>query len=371
MGIYITSGTSLLPDGLSVDDIIHGRIPDVHLPADPSHLPNILGERCIDETAFAMPRMDKIVRRVANAQSRWVLYTGIKTWENSIGDRFSPEQRGLFIGLGTSDADDSSTPIAFDAKDDEDYVVKALVETPPLMGLTLLNTSTASHLSQHLDITGDNGFFSPHVDAGGNALLEGYYSIKEKRSQFVLCGGGSQKISTWYYLAYENLIKGVPWIPAEAASFITLHEDSHHADSEISQVFRTLLLHRDHVGRLLAWMSGEKMSEEKVSEENSSPAQIIHVGKITDEFTAQVYDTFPSAAQFNLDKALGYCGSAAPFVAINLAIEIHKKGTAIDNVSRNARSQHSSGLTWILVHGLENQCTAILLRMGMLNGGEQ
>ncbi|WP_340617270.1 hypothetical protein [Xenorhabdus entomophaga] len=361
MGIYITSGTSLLPDGLSMDDIIHGRVQDVQLPASPSHLPNILGERCIDETAFSMPRMDKIVRRVANAQSRWVLYTGIKTWESSIGDRFSPEQRGLFIGLGTSDADDSSTPIAFDAKDDEDYVARALIETPPLMGLTLLNTSTASHLSQHLDITGDNGFFSPHVDAGGNALLEGYYSIKEKRSQFVLCGGGSQKISTWYYLAYEHLIKGVSWIPAEAASFITLHEDSHHADSEVSQVFRTLLHHRDHVGRLLAWMS----------EENRLPAQIIHVGKITDEFTARVYDTFPSAAQFNLDNALGYCGAAAPFVAINLAIEIHKKGTAIDNVNRHARSQYSSGLAWILVHGLENQCTAILLRMGMLNGGEQ
>ncbi|MDC9597285.1 hypothetical protein [Xenorhabdus anantnagensis] len=360
MGIYITSGMSLLPDGLSIDDIIHGKIQEAHLSNRSPHLPNILGERCIDETSFVMPRMDKIVRRVANAQSRWVLYTGIETWENSFGDEFPPEQRGLFIGLGTSDADDSSIPIAFDAENDEDYVSRALIETPPLMGLTLLNTSTASHLSQHLDITGDNGFFSPHVDAGGNAFLEGYYSIKEARSQFVLCGGGSQKISTWYYLSYERLIKDVPWIPAEAASFITLHEDSHHADGEVSQVFRTTLHNRDQVGRLLTWMSGE----------NRLPAQIIHVGKTKAEFTAQVDDMLPSALQFHLDKAMGYCGAAAPFVAINLLIEMHKKGLAIDNVNQNARCQHSSDLAWILVHGLDNQCIAILLRMGMFNGGE-
>ncbi|CDM92108.1 beta-ketoacyl synthase N-terminal-like domain-containing protein [Xenorhabdus bovienii] len=365
MGIYIASGVSLLPDGLNMDNLIQGNIAAAERSDSSLHLPNIIGERLISDKAFVMPRMDKIVRRVANAQSRWVLYSGIKTWESSTGDKISPEQRGLFIGLGTSDADDDILPIAFDAQDDESYVSRALVETPPLMGLALLNTSTASHLSQHLNIQGDNGFFSPHVDAGGNALLEGYYSIKEKRSQWVLCGGGSQKISPWYYLAYERLIKNTPWLPAEAAAFITLHEDVHNADGEILRFERSFLhntaFHNNNpYQRFLT----------ELTEENLSPCQIIHVGKATDGFIALASDTFPDAIQFYLDKTMGYSGPAAPFIAINLAIDMHKKGISVDNVNRNFIRPLPPSLVLVVVHGLENQCIAILLRMGMPKEGE-
>ncbi|MDC9594861.1 hypothetical protein [Xenorhabdus sp. IM139775] len=355
MGIYITSGVSLLPDGLNMDNLINGTIKPARLSGHTPHLPNIIGERFIEEGAFVMPPTDKMIRRAAHAQSQWVLYTGIKTWENSNGEAFSPEQRGLFIGMGTSDADNNAYLIAADTTDDESYVSKALVETPPLMGLVLLNTSTASQLSQHLNICGDNVFFSPHVDAGGQALLEGYYSLKENRSQFALCGGNGQKISPWYYLAYERLIKDMAWFPAEAASFITLHGDNQQADHEIVHVYRMTSQNSHQYARFLS----------EVNAWNLPPDQIIHVGKTEDPFTTQAYDTFPEALQFNLDKAVGYTGAAAPFIAVNLALAMAKKGVAVDNVNLNLIRQQLPRLTLVLAHGLENQCIAVLLRMGL------
>ncbi|PHM62433.1 hypothetical protein [Xenorhabdus ishibashii] len=355
MAIYITRGSSLLPDGLNMADIIHGNIKEADLSDNTLRFPHIIGERFIKEGDFVMPSMDKMIRRTAHEQSQWVLYTGIKTWENSIGEYFPPEQRGLFIGLGTSDADNNSYLIASDTKDDKDYVSRALVETPPLMGLTLLNTSTASHLSQHLDIIGDNAFFSPHVDAGGHALLEGYYSLKEKRCQFALCGGNAQKISTWYYLAYEHLIGDTPWLPAEAASFITLHEDSRNADSEVTYVNRMIIHNSKQYSCFLS----------QVSTSDVSPQQIIHVGKVDNESISLTHGIFPDAIQFNLDKAIGYTGPAASFIAINLAIEMHQKTLSVDNVHSNLISQQPSSLVLILVHGLEKQCIAVLLRMKM------
>lgn len=355
MGIYITKGSSLLPDSLCMNDIIHGNIKEAHLPDNRLCLPHIIGERCIKEDDFVMPSMDKMIRRAAHGQSQWVLYTGIKTWENSIGEKFLPEHRGLFIGLGISDADNNSYLIASDTKDDKDYVSRALVETPPLMGLTLLNTSTASHLSQHLGIIGDNAFFSPHVDAGGHALLEGYYSIKDKRSQFALCGGNAQKISEWYYLAYERLISDTPWLPAEAASFVSLHGDRQNADGEIIYANRMIIYDSNQYTRFLS----------KVSTTGLSPHQIIHVGKVDSKHLSLTHDIFPDALQFNLDKAIGYTGPAASFIATNLAIEMHEKTLSIDNTHSNLISQQSSPLVLILVHGLEKQCIAVLLRMGM------
>lgn len=355
MKIYITRGISLLPDSLNINDIIHGNIKKADLSDNKLRLPHITGERFIKERDFVMPSMDKMIRRTAHEQSQWVLYTGIKTWENSIGENFPPDQRGLFIGLGTSDADNNFYLIASDTKDDKDYVSRALVETPPLMGLALLNTSTASHLSQHLGITGDNAFFSPHIDAGGHALLEGYYSIKEKRCQFALCGGNAQKISTWYYLAYERLIGDTPWLPAEAASFITLHGDSQNADGEITYANRMIINDSNQYTRFLS----------KIITSGLSPHQIIHVGNVGSEYISSTHDVFPDAIQFNLDKAIGYTGPAASFIAINLAIEMYQKTVGVDNTHSNLIYQQLSPLVLILVHGLEKQCIAVLLRMRM------
>ncbi len=355
MGIYITGGVSLLSDDLSMDNIIDGTVKEARLSGNTLHLPNIIGERFIQAGTFIMPPVDKMIRRSAHAQSQWILYTGIKTWENSIGARFSPEQRGLFIGLGTSDSDNDVYCIASDTKDEESYVSRALVELPPLLGLTLLNTSTASQLSQHLDIRGDNAFFSPHVDSGGQALLEGYYSLKEQRSQFALCGGNSQKISPWYYLAYERLIKDRPWLPVEAASFIALHNESQKADSEITHVYRMTCQNRHQYARFLSAVRAWDLP----------PEQIIQVGKTERGFTALIEDFFPDVLQFNLDKAIGYTGAAAAFIAVNLAIEMDKKGLMVDNVNLNLTRRQPYRVALILVHGLENQCIAILLRMGM------
>ncbi|OTA19025.1 hypothetical protein Xbed_02720 [Xenorhabdus beddingii] len=360
MGIYITGGVSLLPDSLNMDNIIHGTIKKARRSDSARFFPNITGERFIEEGDFVMPPMDKMIRRSIHAQSQWILYTGIKTWENSIGEDFSPEQRGLFIGLGTSDADNNAYLIASDAQDEESYVSRALVETPPLMGLALLNTSTASQLSQHLNIRGDNVFFSPHVDSGGQALLEGYYSLREKRSQFALCGGNGQKISPWYYLAYERLMKDMPWLPAEAAAFIALHGDSRQAESEIAHVYRMTCRDSHQYAHFMA----------EISAWGLPPDQIIQVGKTEDNFTTLAYDAFPRALQFNLDKAMGYTGAAAPFIAVNLAIEMEKKGIGIDNVNLNLTCQQPHRLVLVLVQGLENQCIAILLRMGMTKGEE-
>ncbi|MBC8946347.1 MULTISPECIES: hypothetical protein [Xenorhabdus] len=358
MAIYITGGCTLLPDNLSMSNIIDGNIKGAVLSGNTPHLPQIIGERFIREGDFVMPAVDKIIRRASHPQSQWVLYTGIKTWEKGIGEHFPPEQRGLFLGLGTTDADNNAYFIASDAKNDGDYVSRSLVERPPLMGLMLLNTSTASHLSQHLNIMGDNAFFSPQVDAGGHALLEGYYSIKEKRSQFVLCGGNAQKISAWYYLAYERLIGNTPWLPAEAASFTALHHDDRNADSELVYVNRTIIHSSHHYQHFLSQALNA-----------GSPYQIIHVGRLEHDAIPLTYAIFPEAVQFHLDKAIGYTGPAAVFIASNLAIELHQKSLVLDNTHTHIQTrltcQQASPKVLILVHGLEKQCIAVLLDMNM------
>lgn len=343
MTVYLTRGVNLLPQSLKLDDLYQTNIST-----------NSRLIRAIDENNYQLPTVDKMVKRVSNAQSRWLLWTGINSWNSSLAQEVQPEQRGLFLGLGTSDADDTVNPVAFDANTTEDYINQVTTQMQPMIGLTLLNSSSASHLAQHLDIQGDNGFFSPHSDAGATALIEGYYSIFEKHVKLALCGGGSQKISTWYKLSYARLFDKYKQLSvSEAASFVNLHTNANHADAKISHVQRTFIRHENDYYRLF----------ESLRNKASHITQVIHAG-----LASQIYQQFddlqsffPNVYQFNIDRQLGYVGPASAFIALNLAIRLKQNHLIVKNINEiESQSINSDMNTLIVIHS-ESSCIAVLV----------
>ena len=347
MTVYLTQGVSLLPQSLTLENLYQKYFPS-----------NIQSIKYISENDYKLPIVDKMVRRVSNAQSRWLLYAGINSWELNLAQKVQPHERGLFLGLSTSDSDDTIDPVAFDAKCTEDYVNQATTQMQPMIGLTLLNSSTASHLAQHLDIQGENAFFSPHSDAGAMALIEGYYSIYEKRNRLALCGGGSQKISTWYKLSYARLFdKYKSFSLSESASFVTLHTNATQADAKISYVQRTFICHKEDYHRLF--------KSEKIKTANIT--QVIHAG-----LASQIYNPFyelqlffPNVYQFNIDYQLGYTGPASAFLALNLAIRLKQNRLIVNNIN-NIDNQHiNSDMTTLIIIHSESSCVAILVNFNM------
>lgn len=347
MTVYLTRGANLLPQALKLDDLYKTNLTS-----------NAQSVRSIDEGNYQLPTVDKMVKRVSNAQSRWLLWTGINSWDLSLAQEVRPEQRGLFLGLGTSDADDTIDPVAFDANTTDDYINQVTTQMQPMIGLTLLNSSSASHLAQHLDIQGDNGFFSPHSDAGAIALIEGYYSIFEKHAKLALCGGGSQKISTWYKLSYAKLLDKYKQLTlSEAASFVTLHSNANYADAKISHVQRTFIHHKNDYYRLF----------ESLKNRASHITQVIHAG-----LASQIYQQFddlqlffPNVYQFNIDRQLGYVGPASAFIALNLAIKLKQNQLIVRNINEIESQNINSDMNTLIVIHSDSSCIAVLVNFNI------
>ena len=103
------------------------------------------------------------------------------------------------------DCDNDDHPIDFDGSR-QDYADRLLHDTKPLIVLTLLNSSAGSHISELTGISGVNAMFSPMADAGAQALIEAYFSIKEFKCKDALVAAGSQKVTPWYCLTYRELL---------------------------------------------------------------------------------------------------------------------------------------------------------------------
>jgi len=112
------------------------------------------------------------------------------------------EDIGFFAGMGMVDyrIEDLMPAIvkSMDEQGDVDhgaFYSEAYREIYPLWPLSMLNNISFCQVAIHLDIRGENIVFSPHADSGAQALVEGVKTVIEKKSQVVLAGGVSEKVS--------------------------------------------------------------------------------------------------------------------------------------------------------------------------------
>jgi 3-oxoacyl-[acyl-carrier-protein] synthase II len=119
-------------------------------------------------------------------------------------DRAQPrrEEIGFFAGMGMVDyrIEDLLPGVANSldpegALDYEAFFVRGYQTIYPLWPLSMLNNIGFCQVAIHLDIRGENTVFSPHADSGAQAVAEGMNALLEGRSQVVLAGGVSEKIS--------------------------------------------------------------------------------------------------------------------------------------------------------------------------------
>ncbi|QCT19980.1 hypothetical protein FEM41_10095 [Jejubacter calystegiae] len=346
MKVYVSEGATLLPPCFCIEDIAN-EYPLMLQRNDGG----MFIENKISDSDFQLSNVDKTVKRISNHQSRWLLHSGIETWNSSsIGELVSPEQRGLFLGLGTCDSDDKITPLGFSEKDTKSYVATALTNLQPTIGLTLLNTSSASQLAQHLDIQGDNAFFSPHSDAGATALIEGFHSVYHQKSKVALCGGASQKISEWFYLSYEKALRERNCLNlTEASAFILLHNNVEQASAHLSQIRRSVIHDQAQYQHFL----------KQYHHTACNSLTLIHTGPGCGnyDFLDPKGNVFSDTPAIQLEQHLGYSGAASVFLAINYAIHRHNRC----KVSAGVRPPALVDQVLIINHGLYGNCAAMML----------
>lgn len=346
MKVYVTEGTMLLPQCFCIEDIANENL----LMPQRNNGDTFI-ENKIADSDFQLSHVDKTVKRISNHQSRWLLHSGIETWKSTfIGELVPPEQRGLFLGLGTSDSDDKITPVGFSENDKKSYVATALTNLQPTIGLTLLNTSSASQLAQYLDIRGDNAFFSPHSDAGAAALIEGFYSVYHQKSKIALCGGASQKISEWFYLSYEKALRERNCLTlTEASTFILLHNNVEQSSGHLSQMRRAVIHDQTQYQHFLKQYCNTAYNS----------LTLLHTGPGCSnyDFREPKGNIFANTPAIQLEQHLGYSGAASVFLAINYAIHRHHRCKA----SAGVQPPTLVDQVLIINHGLYGNCAAMML----------
>jgi 3-oxoacyl-[acyl-carrier-protein] synthase II len=113
-----------------------------------------------------------------------------------------PDEMGLFAGMGMVDYHvDDLLPAVVKSRDDlgnlsyDRFYAQGFQEIYPLWPLAMLNNVAFCQIALSLDIRGENAVFSPHADAGTQALAEGMAAILEQRARVVLAGGVSETLS--------------------------------------------------------------------------------------------------------------------------------------------------------------------------------
>ncbi|AJR06553.1 hypothetical protein C9J03_20710 [Photobacterium gaetbulicola] len=280
------------------------------------------------DTDLKKIEVSRIVRKTSEKQSRWVIENSVNSWRMHFGEQSGGERAGLFLGLGTVDCDDDGAQISFRG-DYNQLAREGLSQIKPLSGLTLLNSTTASHIAERLQITGANGVYSPHADAGGNAFAEAYFNLTENRCDVALVSGGSQKITPWYFLAYQSDLSGVSaqaWCPAEAVATVLLSQSPQSAEGVLLSVHRGFSANFQPSDYLLDQIALQ-LAQSRDGTSAEKPMQIIHVGlpEQAQKMVAPLSRFFPGAHQLLLDTVIGTTGPAGAAIGVNLALEILKR----------------------------------------------
>jgi len=115
---------------------------------------------------------------------------------------FAAEDIGFFVGMGMVDHDlERLMPAIAHSVDGAGHFDGAAFYSGayqaihPLFILSLLNNVSFCQAAIEIDIRGENAVFSPHADAGAQAIAEGVRTVAEGRARVVLAGGVSEKIT--------------------------------------------------------------------------------------------------------------------------------------------------------------------------------
>lgn len=313
--IYIKSGKSLLPGVKQISSVLQGR---QSLELEPLMADLSLG---LSEQAAFLPDSNlkeygagRMVRKTSERQARWVIDVALASWQADV----APERSGVFLGLGTVDCEDDDLPIQFDGSL-QNFAEQMLSESKPLAGLTLLNSTTASHIAQLNEIKGPSAVFSPFTDAGAQAILEASFNLQLGKCEQALVAAGGQKITPWFYLAYRDYFEKWPTAFAtESASALTLSFDRKQADAQLLLAKRGFLTQATQPLPLL-----DKCFSELAAKQIELPNQVIFTGlpTLAAEHVAQLHNYLAEFELTELDQTLGFTGPAGALHASQLAAE--------------------------------------------------
>ncbi|MDW6091680.1 beta-ketoacyl synthase N-terminal-like domain-containing protein [Vibrio rhizosphaerae] len=320
--VYLRRGETLLPN--------HATLTSLFLENEQLNFELIEYAEFIEQHGFGAYLSDeslkdinagRMIRKTSEKQSRWLIASAVRTWQRLYGEQQGGSQTGLFLGLGTIDYCEAPEPHQLEQDTLECFSDVMCRESNPLTGLIMLNSSAASHIAQLTGITGCNSCFSPHIDAGAEAIFEAYSHVREGLVTQALFGGGSQKISPWYLLAYENdFADQQTFYLTEASSFAVVTQDRNISEGELLAAFRGRLSKEKSALHALL----ERALSGSGSEENHAVSQIIctGIGTYKEALLQNVEALGIEIPLIFIEDKLGYCGASSPAIALNLSLEL-------------------------------------------------
>lgn len=322
--IYIHSGDQCLPGISSTKKLLFGKRVITEAISPERSLGLVTQGAFLSNTNLKSLNAGRSVRKTSERQARWVIKVGVKTWQHyQTQQQLSADEcsahTGLFLGLGTVDCEDDDEPIPIkDSAAFGDYAAQLLVDTKPLAGLTLLNSTTASHIAQLANITGVNTVFSPFADAGGQAIIEAYYAVKESHCQQALVAAGSQKITPWFFLSHQNYFNDPlnnECFPTESSAALVLSSESHQASAQLHQVLRVFHSSDNQLPPRLSHL---------IAQDDGRSQQVIYTGtgSLSPGQLNELQQLIPNAHVCFLDRLLGYTGPVGALHALLLACDL-------------------------------------------------
>ncbi len=317
--VYIHSGKQYLPGMSSTKKLLSGKgVIPTNIDIERS-LGLVTKGAFLANTNLKSLEVGRTVRKTSERQARWVIKAGVKSWDlyaSNVSEKIDKSKTGLFLGLGTIDCEDDDEPIPLQSSTKfNDYAAELLANTKPLSGLTLLNSTTASHIAHLTHITGMNAVFSPFSDAGGQAITEAFFAIEESYCQQALVVAGSHKITPWYFLSHreyfnEPLNHGA--FPTESSGGLVLSSERQGAHASLLKVKRSFGLSEQFPKEIVTFLN-----------QGIGAQQIIYTGKqsLSQEQLSQLQEFMPNASICCLDQLLGYTGAAGPLHALQLACD--------------------------------------------------
>ncbi len=340
--IKLTLGDYALPGQLHFDDLLEGKKLDKSEILEQQSLGLARQVALLPDDNLKAIGAGRIVRKTSEKQARWVISSAYSTWQKS-NINCDLNKVGLFLGVGTVDCEDNDEPISTQP-DPQSYIKEALSLTKPLAGLTVLNSTAASHIANLLNITGPNSVFSPHADAGAQAIIEAFYNVKEGHCEHALVATASQKVTPWYFLAYRSFFEKYQAYkpnPTEcaAAAIISINKEiDKQKDSACAGQMQLLALKRMFMPNEANLPCFDNLLTELAGQGYDLPKQIIYSGRygLSSEMQQSLVNYFPQAMVCNLEQLLGYTGPSSALCCLNLVSSLFSKHKGIDTES----SQH-------------------------------
>lgn len=173
--------------------------------------------------------------KTSEKQAKLALACAAQTLGNCRGEFFDdPEGSGLFVGipLVETNCDYALSDVLPEMQahgSSENLAAILMNQTPPLSGLTLLNSTLCSHLAGEFNLMGEMGGYSHFADAGMHALIEAALSLEEGANKRAVVGGVSTETTPFTFLQFAALgfLKNGRFpLPGEGSAFLKISSKS-------------------------------------------------------------------------------------------------------------------------------------------------